>query len=292
MNPLSDFDKFLRELDEPNVVGWKLFSEGHGVKVYRRQKEGSKLYEYKCYAEIPDISPDLFYKVFLDLEYRAVWDKYLKEAYPVRDGVRDGIYWQVVFPLLLDNQNREFTHDDRRIYFIMTHSEPFTTEPPRKKVVRIDVTQSQLLTCSDGGHGLKAFFWYFEDPKGNIPKPFWNWAAKLGIPIYLKTMLKACYSYPEWLKDKKKSFAFADDGEHEASFAVLNNLNDKDDDFEMIDNTQPTAATTTTTTTTTTKKNVREQKVSEKSLDSTTLLDNSKLKTNSDTLVSDNASRM
>ncbi len=39
---------------------------------------------YKCYSHIPDITPEIFYKVALDIEYRLIWDKYLK-------GNNDGI---------------------------------------------------------------------------------------------------------------------------------------------------------------------------------------------------------
>jgi hypothetical protein len=38
---------------------------------------------YKCYSHIPDITPEIFYKVSLDIEYRLVWDKYLKGNYLV-----------------------------------------------------------------------------------------------------------------------------------------------------------------------------------------------------------------
>ncbi|CAF1572501.1 unnamed protein product, partial [Didymodactylos carnosus] len=124
-------------------------------------------------------------------------------------------------------ENREFDMDGRHIYFIMSYSHPFKAELPRKKVVRIDDAQAQLFICSDGALGLK-------DPKGNIPKAFWNWAGKFGIPMYFKTMLKACYSYPEWLKDKKKTFV-VDDDNFAIAAAALKKMTDNNDEFEVTD---------------------------------------------------------
>lgn len=82
----------------------------------------------------------------------------------------------------------------------MTRCEPFANEPVRKKVVRVDVCRTQTLLCSDGGNGLKcnnlicsfifqflfhfltfnlALFVYYEEPRGNIPRALWAWAAKV-----------------------------------------------------------------------------------------------------------------
>lgn len=33
---------------------------------------------YKCYQTIPDVSPEIYFQVGLDIHYRLVWDKYLK----------------------------------------------------------------------------------------------------------------------------------------------------------------------------------------------------------------------
>jgi len=68
--------------------------------------------------------PEIFYKVSLDIEYRLVWDKYLKgnsrcfllvnlyvkkilcsEAREINDGEKTGIYWQLIMPLFIDNRD-------------------------------------------------------------------------------------------------------------------------------------------------------------------------------------------
>jgi hypothetical protein len=85
----------------------------------------------------------------------------------------------------------------------MTRSEQFKNIPPRKNIVRIERYLSQTLICSDGAKGLKcmlkilikfhilyfffvAVFIYYEDPRGNIPKAVWIWAAKVCKDIFTK----------------------------------------------------------------------------------------------------------
>lgn len=40
----------------------------------------------------------------------------------------------------------------------MTRGDQFPNVPPRKKVTRIENYLSQVVTCSDGGKGLKCMF--------------------------------------------------------------------------------------------------------------------------------------
>lgn len=52
-------------------------------------------------------------------------------------------------------QNSEHDIDNRHFYYIGGRCEPFKTELPRKKVVRIEDCQSETLISSDGANGLK-----------------------------------------------------------------------------------------------------------------------------------------
>jgi hypothetical protein len=36
MDPPLSIEEIVREFDEPNLIGWKLFSQSPGLKVYRR----------------------------------------------------------------------------------------------------------------------------------------------------------------------------------------------------------------------------------------------------------------
>ncbi|CAF1452492.1 unnamed protein product [Adineta ricciae] len=210
MEPLWSIDELVQELDQPKLDGWKLFAQTSEVKVYRRIDEATKAIRYKCYSHIPDVTPEVFYRVALDIEYRLVWDKYLKEARVINDGEKEGIHWEIIMPLFIDNRDYtyvreygEYDVDTRHFYYAMTRCEPFKNVPPKKKVVRIETCQTQTVLCSDGDKGLKSVFVYYEDPRGNIPKALWSWAAKFGVPMYVKLTHNACLNYPTWIKDKQ-----------------------------------------------------------------------------------------
>ncbi|CAF2326459.1 unnamed protein product [Rotaria sp. Silwood2] len=208
MDPYLSVEDFVREFDTPNLTGWKLFSQIPTLTVYRRLNK--KLFYYKCFSHLPDVLPETFYKVALDVEYRVVWDKYLKEGRKISDGDKHGVYWQIAMPLFISNrdytfvqENNEYDIGNRHFYYVLTHSEEFKNEPVRKKIIRIENCQSETLICSDGANGLKSIFLYCEDPRGSFPKAAWSWVAKFGIPFYAKLTHNACKNYPQWIKDKK-----------------------------------------------------------------------------------------
>ncbi|CAF3497462.1 unnamed protein product [Rotaria socialis] len=247
MESSMTIEELIQEIDQPNLTSWKLFAKGSGVNVYRRTDDDHKLVQYKCFSHIPDVTPEIFYKVALDVEYRLVWDKYLKEAKEISDGEKNGVYWQVAMPLFIDNRDYTFVRDygeydigSRHFYYAMTRTEPFQSIPPRKKIVRIETCQSQTLLCSDGAKGLKSVFLYIEEPRGNVPKTLWTWVAKFGVPMYSKLTHNACIAYPNWIKDKTtKVPTVAEDEIDETAAAAMitveNDLvnNDDDDDDEI-----------------------------------------------------------
>ncbi|UJR13762.1 hypothetical protein I4U23_000772 [Adineta vaga] len=227
METTLSIDELIQELDQPNLNGWKLFAETSNVKVYRRIDEESKVIQYKCYSHISDVTPDIFYQVALDVDYRLTWDKYLKEAKKINDGEKDGIYWEMIMPLFIDNRDYTFVRDygeydigNRHFYHVMTRCEPFKNMPPRKKVVRIESCQTQTLLCSDGEKGLQSVFVYHEDPRGNIPKAVWSWAAKFGVPMYAKLTHNACLNYPAWIKDKQAKLPNVVDDDFDSAAAA------------------------------------------------------------------------
>jgi hypothetical protein len=38
MDPPLSIEEMVREFDEPNLIGWKLFSQSPGLTVYRQRK--------------------------------------------------------------------------------------------------------------------------------------------------------------------------------------------------------------------------------------------------------------
>ena len=72
----------------------------------------------------------------------------------------------------------------------MTRCEPFASEPLRKKVIRVDVCQSQSLICSDGGNGLKC------NDESNFP-------LSLDEIVFLLSVLQRFSSTP---KNREETF--------------------------------------------------------------------------------------
>ncbi|CAF3710575.1 unnamed protein product [Rotaria socialis] len=208
MDPFLSIEELAREFDTPNLTDWKLFAQNSSLSCYRRTNQ--KLFYYKFFHHLPDISPDVLHNVVLDVEYRVVWDKYLKEGRKINDGDKNGIYWLLSMPLFMSNRDYTFVQEkgeydigDRHFYYASTHCEEFKNELPRKKIIRIENCQSQTIICTDGAEGSKAVILYSEDPRGSFPKAAWSWAAKFGIPLYAKLTHNACKTYPQWIKDKK-----------------------------------------------------------------------------------------
>jgi len=48
----------------------------HDVELYVLQATG--LYSYKIYGELKGIEPEICAKVYMDLDYRKIWDGYVK----------------------------------------------------------------------------------------------------------------------------------------------------------------------------------------------------------------------
>ncbi|CAF5045853.1 unnamed protein product [Rotaria magnacalcarata] len=132
----------------------------------------------------------------------------------------------------------EYDIGGRHFYYAMTRTEPLQSIPPRKKIVRIETCQSQTLLCSDGARGHKSVFLYIEEPRGNVPKSFWTWVAKFGVPMYSKLTHNACIAYPNWIKDKTiKVPTVAEDEVDETAAAAMitveNDLVNNDDDIQQ-----------------------------------------------------------
>lgn len=201
-----------RELDTPSLVGWEQFtqSDSGDIEIYRKYNEKSGLYSYKIFGTM-DVPPEVCSKVYLDLEYRKLWDPYVKEIREVSNGEKSGIYWLLNYPFPLSKRDfvygreiRELDMDGRHIWVILsrTNDELNDLESIDKGYVRIRECYQTMAITSYGENGSKAFSLYYDDPGGLIPSWVINWAAKTGMPAFLANMQKACREYPQYLKNK------------------------------------------------------------------------------------------
>ncbi|XP_013390274.1 phosphatidylcholine transfer protein-like [Lingula anatina] len=210
-----EFDKVCRELEHPYLPeseGWEFFVESHDVTIYRQYNKVSGLYQYKIFGELKDVNPDVCAQVYMDTEYRKIWDTYVNDLREIEEGINKGIYWQINFPFMMSNRDyvymrelREVDMDSKHIYCVLAKSANFNCCPEIPGVIRVDdYFQSSALT-SNGAGGTKAFMHYYDNPKGMIPTWLINWGAKTGVPQFLTQMQSACRGYPDYLRTKQQS---------------------------------------------------------------------------------------
>ncbi|XP_024613451.1 phosphatidylcholine transfer protein isoform X1 [Neophocaena asiaeorientalis asiaeorientalis] len=200
----EQFREAFAELQQPALSGadWELLVETFGISIYRLLDQQTGLYEYKVFGFLEDCSPDLLADVFMDLDYRKQWDQYVKELYEKECNGEAVVYWEVKYPFPMSNrdyvyvrQRRELDHEGQKIHVILAQSTSMPQFPEKSGVIRVKQYKQSLAIQSDGKRGSKVFMYYFDNPGGQIPSWLINWAAKKGVPNFLKDMTKACQNY-------------------------------------------------------------------------------------------------
>ncbi|XP_004457688.1 phosphatidylcholine transfer protein isoform X2 [Dasypus novemcinctus] len=177
----EQFREVCAELEQPVLAGddWQLLVETSGISVYRLLNQRTGLYEYKVFGVLEDCMPALLADVYMDLGYRKQWDEYVKELREKECNGETVVYWKVKYPFPFSDrdyvflrQRRELNVGGRTIHVILAQN---TSVPqfPRNPV----------------------FMYYFDNPGGQIPSWLINWAAKNGVPNFLKNLVKACQRY-------------------------------------------------------------------------------------------------
>ncbi|KFP40446.1 Phosphatidylcholine transfer protein, partial [Chlamydotis macqueenii] len=162
----------------------------------------SGLYEYKIFGGLADCPPKLCVDVYMDLNFRKQWDQYVKELYEKTYDGEKVIYWEVKYPFPLSNRDyvyirecREMDVDGRKIWVVLAQSVSVPQCPEKPGIIRVKSYKQSLAIESDGKTGSKVYMYYFDNPGGMIPSWLVNWAAKSGVPTFLKDMQKACCNY-------------------------------------------------------------------------------------------------
>ncbi|XP_032354344.1 phosphatidylcholine transfer protein isoform X1 [Camelus ferus] len=194
------------ELQQPAVAGgdWELLLETLGLSVYRLMDQQTGLYEYKVFGVLEDCPPAVLADVYMDLDYRKQWDQYVKELYEKECNGQAVVYWQVKYPFPLSDrdyvylrQRQELDFEGQKVHVILAQSTSVPQFPEKSGVIRVKQYKQRLAIQSDGKRGSKVFMYYFDNPGGQIPSWLVNWAAKNGVPNFLKDMSKACQNYPK-----------------------------------------------------------------------------------------------
>ncbi|KAG0229412.1 hypothetical protein BGW42_001566 [Actinomortierella wolfii] len=183
----------LDELQKPDLTSWLPFSEGNGFKVFKKPVPGTALFEYKAIGSFADVPPRYFMRAYTDLEFRQSWDKYMGSWKSLS---KDRFHYVCKFPWPLSN--RDYVYDLRvqefknGLLYLNGHSVPDESCPEKPGTVRVDQYRQDLVVApTEDGKGSKIVFFYWDDPKGNIPTSIVNWAAKSGIPGFLTSLRNA-----------------------------------------------------------------------------------------------------
>eukprot|EP00112_Aurelia_sp_Birch-Aquarium-sp1_P009233 Seg204.7 transcript_id=Seg204.7/GoldUCD/mRNA.D3Y31 product="Phosphatidylcholine transfer protein" protein_id=Seg204.7/GoldUCD/D3Y31 len=203
------FADALREFKAPDLSEFEFFNESMNVTIHRKYNPDSGLYEYKVLGTL-DCPAEICKQVYLDLEYRKTWDSHVGELCEMEvDGMKV-IYWNVNYPFPMSNRDysyirecREFNENDKRTWVVLAKSHKTESIPVKRKIIRVEDFHQFMVIQEDSDNKTKAFMQYYDDPKGMIPTWLINWAAKTGIPGFLKSMKNACESYEEYLKGER-----------------------------------------------------------------------------------------
>ncbi|XP_006972080.1 phosphatidylcholine transfer protein isoform X1 [Peromyscus maniculatus bairdii] len=202
----EQFREACAELQQPELAGadWQLLVEASGITIYRLLDQPTGLYEYKVFGVLEGCSPALLADVYMDLDYRKKWDQYVKELYEKECDGQMVAYWEVKYPFPLSNrdyvyirQRRDLDVDGRKIYVVLAQSISVPQFPEKSGVIRVTQYKQSLAIESDSKKGSRVFMYYFDNPGGQIPSWLINWAAKNGVPNFLKDMVKACQNHPK-----------------------------------------------------------------------------------------------
>ncbi|CAM2101986.1 unnamed protein product [Caretta caretta] len=205
----EQFQAACRELSQPAPApapapggAWQLLVETMGISIYRLYDEQSGLYEYKIFGGLADCPPELLADVYMDLDYRKQWDQYVKELCEKIYDEKRIIYWEVKYPFPLSNRDyvyirerRDMEVDGRKIWVMLAKSMSLPQCPEKPGIIRVNSYVQSLVLESDGKTGSKVYMYYFDNPGGMIPSWLINWAAKSGVPAFLKDLQKACFNY-------------------------------------------------------------------------------------------------
>ncbi|CAM0138446.1 hypothetical protein VKS41_007058 [Umbelopsis sp. WA50703] len=208
MSTFSDesFTRYAEEYIHSDLTAWTFFVQTPNFQIYRRRFDPKpSLFQYRVVGGYPDIPPQVLSKVYLDLNFRQKWDKNMlcyKEL-----GSSDVLHFVMKYPWPMSNRDYIYqigmktvqAGEDRKVLVIQGDSvqkdEVADYEPPSNGVIRIDNYCQNIVIEDDGKGGSLVQLDYFDDPKGSIPNTIINWAARQGVPGFMKTLHDACLQY-------------------------------------------------------------------------------------------------
>ncbi|XP_014646104.1 PREDICTED: phosphatidylcholine transfer protein-like [Ceratotherium simum simum] len=156
------------------------------ARVLGQRKRGIQTPTQQQQQESKDLSEESSLELY-EKECNGQTMVYLQVRCPFSKPNRDYVYIR---------ERRELDVEGRKIYVVLAQSTSHPEFPERSGVIRVTQYKESLVLTSDGGNGSKVFMYYFDNLGGEILTRLINWAAKKGVPEFLKDLAKACRNYP------------------------------------------------------------------------------------------------
>ncbi|CAM0141611.1 hypothetical protein VKS41_005863 [Umbelopsis sp. WA50703] len=201
----TQFIDFAKEFINPDLSSWQSYIESTDFKVYRRTSpRNPSLFEYRIIGGWKDIPAHILSHVYLDLAYRRTWDKYMISF---KDLGSNSFHYLIKYPWPLSNRDYVYEiqryqlsrKDGQKMWAIIgdsiTDAQILSQVSHEKGVVSIDNYAQSIVIADNGAGGSQVLMDYFDDPKGNIPTAVINWAAKTGVPGFMKSLHQACIKF-------------------------------------------------------------------------------------------------
>ncbi|CAH8563160.1 unnamed protein product [Dicrocoelium dendriticum] len=225
---------------------WKKHHGKKHVCVYTRSTEVSNFKMIKVTAEISDLSADVLYDTLHDPDYRAIWDKTMRESSEICTVAHNSRieYHAIKAPFAFANRdfvlNRVWRINGNE-YIIFNRSVFHKKMPPRKEYIRALTYLTGYLIVKTGPNTCNFVYVTQNDPRGDIPV----WAINLGtkslVPGLMKALHQAALRYPAWKEQHEphfKPWRFAEQHDNNCPLLDMNDiLNQPDLPKTRIDET-------------------------------------------------------
>ncbi|KAB1264223.1 Phosphatidylcholine transfer protein [Camelus dromedarius] len=94
-------------------------------------------------------------------------------------------------------QQRHLDFEGQQVHVILAQSTSVPQFLEKSGVIQVKHYKQKIAIHRDGKRGSKVFICCSHNPGSQIPSWIINWAAKNGVPNFLKDVVKACQNYPK-----------------------------------------------------------------------------------------------
>lgn len=181
---------------------WELAAEPDGVKVYRRNRDGTEVKEMKANGLI-DATPKEVWDVVRDLENYPKQMPYTAEAKVLTrsEGDKEILFYSRLNTPMVDERDYLIVLKDEsdwkdgkgfmKVSWVAAGKDKDALVPEKKNVVRVRVNDGfWLLEPRENGAKTFATYYVYTDPGGSIPTFIYNMANGTAVPEVFSSIKK------------------------------------------------------------------------------------------------------